>query len=75
MSISTIATSGVDSSSLDGLTSGVGGQHIHTAALQNAAEREDVAHVIVDDQHLLADQRLIGAVQAVKHCCFSREGR
>ena len=45
-------------------------QHGHAAALENAAEGEDVAHVVVHDQHLFADQRIVGAVQAIEHFLF-----
>ena len=74
MSISTIATSGVDSSMVDGLAAGAGGKHVHSAALENAAEGEDVAHVVVDDQHLLAHQLLVGAMQPIQHVLlFARQ--
>ena len=72
MSISTIATSGVDSRMVDRLAARAGRQHRHAAALQHAAEREDVAHVVVDHQHLLArpaPRRNDAAGRAF--CCFS----
>ena len=51
----------------DGLAAGSGRQNAHAAALQHTAEGEDIAHVIIDDQDLLAHQRLVGAVQPVQH--------
>ena len=38
-------------------------------------EREDVADVVVDDQHALAGQRLVGVVQASRACAASPAGR
>ena len=45
-------------------------QHRHAAALEHAAEREDVSHVVVHHQHLLPDQRVVGTVQAIEHFLF-----
>ena len=67
MSISTIATPGVDSTQRDRLVAGRRGQHLHAAPLEHAAQREDVAGVVVDQQHRLADQILVGAVQPLEH--------
>ena len=43
----------------DGLLAGAGAQYFHAATFQHAAEREDVAHVIVHHEHRPADQVLI----------------
>ena len=51
----------------DGLAAGSGRQDGHTATFQHAAEREDIADVIVDDQHLFAHQSLVRPVQAIEH--------
>src|SRR6202030_2318300 len=40
------------------------------AALQNAAEGEDITHVIVNDQNLLSNQGVVRAMQAIKHDLF-----
>ena len=64
--------SGVDSRVVDGFAAGAGGQHRHSAALQHAAEGEDVAHVVVHHQHFLADQRVVGTVQPVEHLLLLR---
>ena len=40
----------------DRLAPGRRREHLHPAPLEHAAEREDVPHVVVDDQHRLADQ-------------------
>ena len=53
---------------LDRLEAGAGGEHLHAAALEHAAEREDVADVVVDHQHLPPDQVIIGSVQALEQC-------
>ena len=46
---------------------GAGREHRHPTSFQNTAQREDVANVIVHNQHLLSDKRLIGSMQAVEH--------
>ena len=51
MSISTIARSGVDSTQRDRLAAGGRGEHVHAAPLEHARQREDVARVVVDQQH------------------------
>jgi hypothetical protein len=43
---------------------------MHPAPLEHAAEREDVARVVVDQQHSLADQILVRAVQPLDHLLF-----
>ena len=67
MSISTIARSASALEHVDRLAAGAGGQHLHAAPLEHAGQREDVAHVVVDDQHRLADQVLVRAVQPLEH--------
>ncbi len=51
----------------DGLTAGCGGQHLHAAPLQHAAQREDVARVVVHQQRGPADQILIGTIELFEH--------
>ena len=53
-----------------GLVAGGGGDHLHAAAFQNAAQRKDVAHVVVHHQHRLAHQVVVGAVQPLNHLLF-----
>ena len=67
MSISTIARSGVGLETGDGLAAGGGGEHAHAAPLEHARQREDVARVVVDQQHGAADQVLVGLVQPLEH--------
>ncbi len=47
-------------------------QHAHAAAFQHAAEREDVARIVVDEEHRLADEILVRAVQLLEHALFFR---
>ena len=51
---------------LDRFATRIRRQHLHAAAFKHAGEREDVADVIVDDQHLLANQVLVGPVQSLE---------
>ena len=51
---------------------GSSGQNCHPATFQDAAERKNISDIIVDHQHLLANQCLIGAVQAIEHVLFFR---
>ena len=44
-----------------------GGDHVHAVALEQAVERKDVAHVVVDHQHLAVAQRLVAVVQLLDH--------
>ena len=46
--------------------------HLHLLVLEQRGQREDVARVVVDDQHLAAAQRLVGAVQALEHLLLRR---
>src|SRR5690348_11259755 len=58
----------------DGFTSGAGGEYAHATALENAAEGENVAHVVVNDQNSFSDESFIGAVQAIEHALlFARQ--
>ena len=72
MSISTIATSGVDSRVAIASRPGPSGQNRHSAPFQHAAEREDVAHVVIHDQHLLSHQSVVGTMQPVQHFLLLR---
>src|SRR5262249_5821818 len=54
----------------DGFTTGAGGEHRKSSPLQNAAESEDVAHIVVHHQDLFAHQRIVGMVQPVEHLLF-----
>ena len=56
---------------VDGFASGAGGKYAHAATFQNAAQREDVPHIVIDDQHFLPDQGFIGTMQAIEHDCLS----
>ena len=62
-----MATSGCRFQQGDRLAAGRRGQHVHAATLEHADEREDVARVVVDQQHLAADQILVGAGEPVEH--------
>ena len=42
-------------------------QHLHLLILEHARQREDVARIVVDDQHLAAAQHLVRAVQPLEH--------
>ena len=67
-----MATSGRALQHGDRLVPGVRREHLHPAPLEHAAQREDVAHVVVDDEHRLADQIFVGAVQALEHLLLVR---
>ena len=43
------------------------GVHSHASPLEHAAQREDVADVVVHHEHGLADEILVRAVQALEH--------
>src|SRR5216683_259378 len=66
ISISTIAMSGVDSS-VDRFTAGPSSKNRHASPLQHAAEREDIAHVVIHHQHLLSHQSVIRTMQLLQH--------
>ena len=44
---------------------------LHLVLLQHRRQREDVAHVVVDDQHLLAGQRFVGQIQILEHAAMT----
>ena len=67
MSISTMSMSGSVCRMLDGVAPGLGRDDHHVAPLQDAGQREDVADVVVDDQHLLAGEHLVGLVELLEH--------
>ena len=47
---------------------------MHAAAFQHARQREDIARIVVDQQHRAADQILVGAVQPLEHALlFGRQ--
>ena len=51
----------------DGLLAGCGRKHAHFATFQDAAEREDIARVIIDEKNGAAHQVFIGVVQLLEH--------
>jgi hypothetical protein len=51
----------------DRLLASVGGDDLHAVAFEHAGESEDVAHVVVDDEDLLALQGLVGLVEPFEH--------
>ena len=59
--------SGVLLQQLDAVPAVLGVDHLHLVPLQHAGEREDVAHVVVHDQHLPAGERGIGPVELLQH--------
>ncbi len=66
--------SGFEFDVLDGLVAGRRGQDPHPAPLQHAAQREDVAGVVVDQQNGSIDEILVGAVQPLQHALlFGRQ--
>src|SRR5262249_53887501 len=56
----------------DGLLSGSRGDHLHVVPLEQTVEREDVADVVVDHQHLAPAERLITLVQPLDHLLLRR---
>ena len=72
MSMRTIARSGRGFDGGDGFASSAGGQDRHAATFQHAGEGEDIADVVVDDEHLAAEKRFVGLVQAVEHALLVR---
>ena len=57
----------VDSSLAMASLAVLGERHVHAVLLEHAREREDVAHVVVDDQHVLAGEHRVGVVQPLEH--------
>ena len=72
MSISTIATFGVVSSSAIASRPVVAVSTFMPRRSSTLLEREDVARIVVDQQHRLADQILVGTVQPLEHAAASR---
>ena len=56
---------GVRLDEADRLAAGFGRDDRHAFVVENGREGEDVAHVVVDDQRLLALQRAVGAVEGL----------
>ena len=57
---------------LYGLLAGGRGQDVHPPALQHAAQRENVARIVVHQQHRLPDQIFVGAVEPFQHALLFR---
>ena len=62
------------SQQLQGLPAVLGPQDHHLPALQLAGQGEDVAHVVVDDQDLLAGELRVGLLDLVEHLPGRRAG-
>jgi hypothetical protein len=59
---------------LDRLLAGGGRQNPHPAPLQHAAQRKDVAGIVVDQENGSIDKVLIGTVQPLQHALlFGRQ--
>ena len=67
MSISTTLRSGVLLMHLDRLPAVGRAEDFHVVVLEHGRQREDVARVVVDDQHLAAAQHVVRAVQPLEH--------
>ena len=72
MSISTTLRSGVFSHDVDGLPAVGRADDIHLVVFEQGGQREDIADIVVDDQHLAAAQDLVGAVQPFDHVLLFR---
>ena len=70
MSISTTSMPRVVGHAVDRLAAVVGPHDVHAVLFQHGGQREDVAHVVVDDQHALAGQRLGRLVDVVDHAAL-----
>ena len=68
MSISTMSMSGSRLQHVDRVAAVVGRDDHHVVLLEHRGQREDVADVVVDDQHLLAGQQLVRAGAARRAC-------
>ena len=66
MSISTMSMSGSVLQDADRVAAVVGRDDHHVVLLQHRGQREDVAHVVVDDQHLLAREHAVRVVQLLE---------
>ena len=75
MSMSTMSMSGFVLQDADGVAAVVGGHDHHVVFFQHGRQGEDVAHVVVDDQHLLAGQQLVGIVQVEQQLPLVLPGR
>src|SRR6202008_420056 len=51
----------------DRFPAGARRQNRHSASFENAAERKDVAHVVIYNQYFFPHERFVGMVQEVKH--------
>ena len=51
----------------DAFPAALGVDHLHLAPLEERGQREDVADVVVHDQHRAAGQRRVGAVELLQH--------
>ena len=63
MSISTTSRSAPSGEDVEGLPAIVGRSDLHAMFLEHRCQRKDVAHVVIDDQHLLAFERRVDIVQ------------
>ena len=72
MSIRTTSTSGCACSAADRIAAVVVRDDHHVVILEHARQREDVADVVVDDQHLLALQHFVRVVQRPRAPCGAR---
>ena len=66
MSISTTLRSSVGLQDVDGLPAVRRARDLHAVVLEQRRQREDVARVVVDDQHLAVAQHLVRAVQPLE---------
>src|SRR5262249_39800767 len=57
---------------LDGLVASRRTQNLHAAPLEHAAQREDVAGIVVDQQNGAVDEILVGAVEPLEHALLFR---
>ncbi len=67
MSISTTLRSGVLLNQIDGLTPVGRAEHLHLLVLEHGRQREDIARVVVDNQHLALPQDVVRPVQPLEH--------
>ena len=72
MSMRTIETPRSASENRNRLTARRGGQHLHSSPLEHAAEREDIAGVVIDQKRLSALQIFVGIAQPLQHALLVR---